>query len=260
MPIVIGAWLNHIPVVAHESDLTPGLANRLSYPFAKKVALSFEQSKSYFRNKKKLIYTGTPIREAMLQGNAEKGKAFCGFAEDKPILLVYGGGLGSVVINKAVRSGLPALLNNFNIVHCTGKGKLDMDYQNIAGFRQFDYLNQELPDVMAAADLVLSRAGANSIYELLRLAKPHLLIPLSKKASRGDQIDNAKYFAALGLSSVLFEEELTAGSLQASIEELFKQRAVQTKKIQAYPLPDANQAIVDLIEACISLTHHHPAT
>jgi UDP-N-acetylglucosamine--N-acetylmuramyl-(pentapeptide) pyrophosphoryl-undecaprenol N-acetylglucosamine transferase len=248
VPIVIGAWLNRIPIVVHESDLTPGLANRLSYPFAKKVALSFEQSKRYFRQQKKLLYTGTPVREAMLQGNAAQGKVFCGFINEKPILLIYGGGLGSSAINAAVWESLPVLLRHFNIVHCTGKDKSDQRYALIEGYRQFEYLHAELPDVMAAADLVLSRAGANSIYELLQLAKPHLLIPLSKKASRGDQIDNAQYFAALGLSTVLLEEELTAETLQTGIDELFNQRAERIKKIREYCLPNANQLIMELLE------------
>lgn len=248
VPIVIGAFLRGIPVIIHESDLTPGLANRLSFPFAKKVALSFEQSTRYFRKQKKLMYTGTPIRTAMLQGNAEKGKIFCAFETDKPILLVYGGGLGSAAINQAIRDSLPTLTQMFDVVHCTGKGKSDPAYNELPGYRQFEYLHDELADVMAAATLVVSRAGANSLYELLALRKPHLLIPLSKKASRGDQIDNAQYFANLGLSSVLLEENLTADSLLENIQKLAAQRSERIEKMQSYVLPDANKVIMKLIE------------
>lgn len=248
VPIVIGAFLRGIPVIIHESDLTPGLANRLSFPFAKKVALSFEQSKHYFRQQKKCVYTGTPIRAAMLEGNAAKGKKFCAFEMDKPILLVYGGGLGSAAINQAIWASLPALTHIFNVVHCTGKGKSDFAYDQTPGYRQFEYLHAELADVMAAAELVVSRAGANSLYELLALRKPHLLIPLSKKASRGDQIDNAEYFANLGLSSVLLEENLTADSLLENIQKLASQHSERIEKMQSYVLPDANKEIIKLIE------------
>ncbi len=247
VPVVISAWLNGIPVIAHESDMTPGLANRLCYPFVKKIALSFPNTEHYFKNKDKLVWTGTPIRQEMLAGQAEKGKAFLYFPAEKPILLIYGGGLGSAAINTVVWAALPDLLKTFNIVHCCGKGKTNAQYDPIAGYRQFDYLNLELPDVMAAADIVISRAGANSIYELLALHKPHLLIPLSKKASRGDQIDNAQYFAHLGLSDVLLEEALTAASLGERLQALWAQREIRKAKLIEYHLPNATEKLMELL-------------
>jgi len=248
VPVVAGAWLNHIPIIAHESDLTPGLANKLCYPFVKKIALGFPQSEKFFKAKSKIVYTGTPIRDAVLQGDANKGKQFLNFTDNKPILLIYGGGLGSLTINLAIRKILPALLKQFNVAHCCGKGKCDSAFDNIQGYRQFEYLQNELPDVMAASDCVISRAGANSIYELLILHKPHLLIPLSKKASRGDQIDNANYYANLGLSRVLPEEQLSSESLLQAIESLWAQRETIKKTLEAYPLPDATTKIVNLIQ------------
>ena len=248
VPIVIGAWLNKIPVISHESDLTPGLANRLSYPFAQKVAVSFPESVNYFKKKNKVVYTGTPVREAMLNGNAEKGRAFLGFENDKPLMLIYGGGLGSIAINQAIRRALPELLKNFNMAHCCGKGKTDAAFDNIPGYRQFDYLNDELPDVMVAADFVISRAGANSIYELVTLGKPNVLIPLSKKASRGDQIDNAEYFKKLGLSEVLLEENLTPENLLFAVHSLREHRAEYQTRLNAWEHMDARKALMGLFE------------
>lgn len=247
VPLVVGAWLNHIPVIAHESDLTPGLANRLCYPFVQKIALSFSQSERYFKDKKKLVYTGTPIREEMLKGDIAKGKKFLNFSEEKPILFVYGGSLGSSIINEAVWAALPELLKLFNIAHCCGKGKTNSTFDDIKGYCQFEYLNQELPDVMAASELVISRAGANSIYELLTLHKPHLLIPLSKKASRGDQIDNAKYFSNLKLSRVLFEEQLNSVTLFNKVRETWESRAEIVAHMKTYSLPNATEKIIRLL-------------
>jgi UDP-N-acetylglucosamine--N-acetylmuramyl-(pentapeptide) pyrophosphoryl-undecaprenol N-acetylglucosamine transferase len=249
VPIVVGAWLNHIPVIAHESDMTPGLANKLCYPFAKKVGVSFPNSEQFFKNKDKVVWTGNPIRQEMLEGSAVRGKAFLNFSHEKPILLIYGGGSGSVVINQAVRNALPEILKQFNLVHCCGKGKTDAAFNEMVGYRQFEYLNQELPDVMAAAAIVISRAGANSVFELLALHKPHLLIPLSKKASRGDQIDNAKYCQQLGLSDVLFEEALTPESLLAHVQALWDSRQARKEKLVQYALPNAVEKLISLIQA-----------
>lgn len=248
VPIVIGAWLNHIPVIAHESDMTPGLANKLCYPFTQKVGVSFPNTEKFFKKKDKVVWTGTPIRHEMLVGKSEQGKAFLRFKEDKPMLLIYGGGAGSLVINQAIRQTLPELLQQFNIVHCCGKGKTDPAFENIEGYRQFEYLNQELPHVMAAADLVVSRAGANSIFELLALRRPHLLIPLSKKASRGDQIDNAKYFASLDLSDLLLEEDLNAANLLQHIQMLWEKRQARIEKLNQYVLPNAVDKIIALLK------------
>ncbi len=248
LPLVIGAWLNRIPVLTHESDLSPGLANRLMYPLVKKIALSFPQSERYFKNKTKLCYTGSPIRKSLFIGDAEKAKFFCGFVADKPVLLVYGGGLGSVKINQAVWTALPRLLPQFNVVHACGAGKTDHSFDQL-GYYQCAYLNDELAAIMALADIVVSRAGANSILELLALAKPHLLIPLAKGASRGDQVENAAFYQDLGLSQVLAEGELTAVSLRAAIDQLWQAREVFTQKIKAYPLPDAQRVLIALIQA-----------
>lgn len=225
-PVVVGAWLNRIPIVAHESDLTPGLANKMTFPFAKKICVTFPEGAKYFKNQQKVVVTGTPIRPEFFLGNSDNGRKFCGFDTAKPIILVYGGGLGSEAVNRAIRSALPQLLGRFQIVHLCGKNKVDATFSHLAGYKQFAYLHHELYDVMACADMVISRAGANSIYELLALQKPHILIPLPAKASRGDQLANAAYFQHLGLSKVLAEESLSNEQLLATINEIQKNEQI----------------------------------
>lgn len=246
-PVVVGAWLNRIPVIAHESDLTPGLANRLTFPFARTICVTFPEGKKFFKNQHKVVVTGTPIRSELLTGDAVNGRIICKFTHEKPILFIYGGGLGSQSINRAVRDSLTKLLPEFQIIHICGKAKIDIQLSNIPGYIQFEYVNEELPDLIACADIVISRAGANSLYELLALQKPHLLIPLSKKASRGDQIANANYFCQQGLSLMLEEEKLTEESLLKQIILLKDKSAEFKQKLAANKLPDSVQLIYDLL-------------
>ena len=247
LPIVIGAWVNRIPVVIHESDLTPGLANRLSFPFATSICVTFPEGKNYFKNQTKIIVSGTPIREELLWGNAEKGRQICGFHSNKPILLISGGGLGAHVINQTIRRILPKLLEKFQVVHLCGKGKTDPQFDQLSGYKQFAYLNEEMADVLASADMVVSRAGANSIYELLALKKPHILIPLSTRASRGDQITNAKYFAKLNLSKVIYEEDLSDEKLLADINKLNEQKELVQQRLATFSLPNSVEIISQLL-------------
>lgn len=247
-PIVLGAWLNRIPVIAHESDLTPGLANRLSFPFAKRICVTFPEGVKFFKNQSKLVVTGTPIRANLLQGNAEKGRRLCGFQNNKPVLLIIGGGLGSDIVNHAIWQILPKLLENFQVVHLCGKNKTNSGFDHLSGYKQYDYLNEELADVLAGADLVVSRAGANSIYELLALKKPHILIPLSTKASRGDQISNAKYFVNLKLSEIIYEEDLSDNKLLSEISRLHEQKEIIHQRLAAFALPDSVKIISELLQ------------
>ena len=219
-PVVWAAWLRRIPVVIHESDMTPGLTNKLSMPFARKVCYTFPESKAHI-SEKKGVRTGMPIREGLLSGNRARGKAVCGFKDEKPVLLVIGGSLGSEKINSIVRGTLDVLLKEFNICHICGKGNLKLELEGKQGYRQFEYISEEQPHVFSAADIVLSRAGATVLFELLALKKPNLLIPLSKAASRGDQILNAKSFEKQNYSMVLQEEELSKETLVKEIFELY---------------------------------------
>ena len=222
LPVVIGAKLNNIPIIIHESDITPGLANKIAIPFAKIVCTTFPETLKYIP-KNKGINTGTPIRKLLFDGDKQTGIKMCKFSENKPIIMIMCGSLGSVKINTQIRSILKNLLSNFNIIHICGKNNLDNSIK-LKGYKQFEYLSEELPHIMACADIIISRAGSNSISEFLALKKPNLLIPLSANASRGDQILNANSFEKQGFSMVLKEENMNPNSLEKSILELFNNR------------------------------------
>lgn len=246
-PVVLAAWILRIPVIAHESDFTPGLANRLSLPFVRKLCLTFEPSGSRFSNKQYEV-TGTPIRESLFLGNREKGLALCGFEQKKPCLLIMGGGQGSSLLNACIRQGLAALTAQYQLIHLCGKGKEAPELDNYPGYYQLGYADKELPDLLAAADIVISRAGANSVYELLALQKPHVLIPLSLKISRGDQIENALFFEKKGISVVLDEEAVTVPALIASIDTVNAQKASIRANITALNIGSATEKIADIIK------------
>lgn len=248
-PVVLGAWLNRIPVIVHESDFTPGLANRLCFPFADKICVTFAAGKAFFKEDTKVIVTGTPIRKALFLGDYEQGLALCGFTSKKPCLLVIGGSLGAGSINKAIREALPRLSQSFQVMHLCGKGKVDLSLQGTANYCQFEYATWELPHLFAAADLVISRAGANSVYEILALQKPHVFIPLSAKVSRGDQIQNANYFKEQGISTVIAEEDLTVETLLSTISHVQLNQTEIMQAIQSLHItPDsATQKIISLL-------------
>ena len=197
VPVVLAAKHYKVPVIIHESDMTPGLANRLCIPVAKKVCCNFPETLAMLP-KDKAVLSGSPIREELANGNKADGLSFCGFNTSKPVIMVIGGSLGANSINIAVRDALPVLLQDFQVVHICGKDKVDEKLNGTAGYKQFDYVKSELKDLFAAADIVISRAGANSICELLALKKPNVLIPLSASSSRGDQILNARSFERQG--------------------------------------------------------------
>ncbi len=245
LPVVLGAWLNRIPVVIHESDLTPGLANRLSFPFAKLICITFSATAKYFKDKAKVLVTGMPIREFLAQGDRVKGLNFCGFTEEKPVLLIMAGGLGSAVINETIRRLLTSLLEKFQIIHLCGKGKQDPQFESIPAYRQFEYIQEELGDILACADLVISRAGATSIYELLALKKPHILLPLSRQASRGDQIANAEYFSQQDLSTVLYSEEFSDEKLLQIIFDCYENLEAMKNKLAGFKQADSTRIIID---------------
>lgn len=223
VPVVQSASRLHIPVVLHESDMTPGLANKLMLGSASKICCNFPETLRHLP-KGKAVHTGTPIRQELLQGDEAKGLEFAGLNHDKPIILIMGGSQGAAAINDAVRHILPTLLDDFSIVHLCGKGKLEPSLVSTPGYVQKEYVSEELKDLFAACDLVVSRAGANAICEIAALKKPNLLIPLSLEASRGDQILNAQSFERQGISKVLFEENVTDDSLLEAIREVYADR------------------------------------
>ena len=247
VPVVRAAASLKIPCVIHESDMTPGLANKLCIPVAKKVCCNFPETLRTLPASKAVL-TGSPIREELLHGDREAAYRLCGFDSSKPVLMVIGGSLGSAAINQAVRESLSALLEDFQIVHICGKDKIDNLLLNTRGYRQFEYLKAELKDVFAMADVVVSRAGANAICELLALKKPNLLIPLSAGASRGDQILNARSFEAQGFSMVLDEDYLSPGLLTEKVQELYFTRQTYITAMTKSQQTNAISTIINIFE------------
>jgi UDP-N-acetylglucosamine--N-acetylmuramyl-(pentapeptide) pyrophosphoryl-undecaprenol N-acetylglucosamine transferase len=250
-PVVWAARLRQIPVVIHESDITPGLANKLSMPFALKICYTFPETKTHLPAGKGVM-TGLPIRAEILQGDADAGLRLCGFDRSQPVLMVIGGSQGARSINSTVRQALPRLREEFQVCHICGKGNIDSAYDGIQGYGQFEYVNEELPHLYAMADVVVSRAGATTLFELLSLKKLNLLIPLSKNASRGDQLLNAQSFQKQGFSSVLPEEELTAEALADSVIKLYHNKSRYQLAMRAFKTDAAADAVTEVIMSVLS--------
>ncbi|MGG3907359.1 undecaprenyldiphospho-muramoylpentapeptide beta-N-acetylglucosaminyltransferase [Geobacillus stearothermophilus] len=247
VPVILGAWLNGVPSVIHESDLTPGLANKIAMPFATKICLTFPETKQHV-SADKAVYIGAVVREELKHGSVAQGRRMCQFDGKKPVLLVMGGSLGSKRINDALRANLSTLLAEFDIIHICGKGNIDPSLADQKGYKQFEYVNEELPHLLALADIVVSRAGANAIFELLALRKPMLLIPLSKAASRGDQILNARSFKNAGYAEVLMEEDLTNESFYAAIRRLYENKERYRKNMEKAGGSDPLQTLLSIIQ------------
>ena len=248
VPVVLAAKHLHIPAIIHESDMTPGLANKLAMGGATKICCNFPETLKYLPEGKAVL-TGCPIRRELLEGDREKALSFTGLPGTKPILLIIGGSLGSVFVNKAVRGALDELLKGFEIIHLCGRGNLDESLTGKTGYVQYEFISDELPDLFAAADMVISRAGANAICELLALHKPNILVPLSLNASRGDQILNARSFEAQGFSHVMEEESVKADTLTEAVKSVYKKRDDYIRAMEASDQKDAIATIADLIDA-----------
>ena len=246
VPVVRAAASLKIPCIIHESDMTPGLANKLCIPVADKVCCNFPET---MRNlpEKKAVLTGSPIRAELTRGNKVAGLNMCGFSANTPVIMVIGGSLGAANVNKAVRDALPKLLTDFQVVHLCGREKMDNLLLNLSGYKQFEYIKAELKDLFAMADLVISRAGANAICEILALKKPNILIPLPSKSSRGDQLLNAKSFESQGYSIVIDEDDLTPNLLVDKVHELFFNRQKYKDTMNKSNQTDASPKIMKLI-------------
>lgn len=249
VPVVIAAKRLKIPALIHESDMTPGLANKLCLSSASKICCNFPETVNNLPADKAVL-TGTPIRQELLQGDPEAALRFTGLKAGKPVLMIIGGSLGSVAVNTAVRNILPDLLKDFQIIHLCGKGKLDTSLTDTEGYVQYEYIKDELSDLFALSDLVISRAGANAICEISALKKPNLLIPLSANASRGDQILNARSFERLGYSKVLEEEEITNEKLLQTIRDLYKNREQYIEAMSKSSQMDSIGKIVGMLCDC----------
>ena len=258
VPLVVAAWLLRVPVISHESDVTPGLANRLTYPFCRKICVTFEATKRYLPGGKVNV-TGTPVRQSLVAGDAAAGLKFLGFSGEKPVLLVFGGSLGAAAINSQTRRALPGLLQAFDVVHVVGNGNLEASIEqsgSVKHYVQKEFIGEQFGHVLAAAAVVVSRAGANSLYELLMTRKPHLLIPLGKAASRGDQLDNARVFADLGFSRVLYEEALTGDGKSEdvfvdTVRDVLAHSEEITARLQSFEIKDSVNLIIELIQESV---------
>ncbi len=246
VPVVRAAASLKIPCIIHESDMTPGLANKLCIPVANKVCCNFPETLQYLPEEKGIV-TGSPIREELSKGNKISALNLCGFDANTPVIMVIGGSLGAANVNKAVREALPELLKDFQVVHICGKDKIDNLLLTTKGYKQFEYVKAELKDIFAMADVVISRAGANAICELLALQKPNLLIPLMA-GSRGDQILNAKSFEAQGYSMVLSEDDITTQVLVDKVHELYFTRQTFIESMSKSTQKDSIKTIMNLIE------------
>ena len=246
LPVVKAARKLGIPCIIHESDMTPGLANRLCFKDATRILCNFPETLENLPAGTSFV-SGCPIRESLKSGSREAALAFTGLKGEKPVMLQIGGSLGSVAINTMIREKLPELLEHFDIVHLTGKGNLDENLQR-EGYVQYEYVSAEMKDLLALADVVVSRAGANALCELLYLHKPNLLIPLPLSASRGDQILNARSFEKQGFSVVLDQDNMTADDLVRALLDLYENRAAYEAAMRQSAAGDAVSFVCDMID------------
>ncbi|MDO4866257.1 MAG: undecaprenyldiphospho-muramoylpentapeptide beta-N-acetylglucosaminyltransferase [Clostridia bacterium] len=245
VPVVYGAKLNGVPVVTHESDMTPGLANKLCMPFAKVQCCTFPEAVKYAKGKG--VHTGTPIRPEILQGDKRRGRERFGFNDNRPVLMVVGGSSGAQAINQAVWQSLPRLTENFQVLHLCGKGNLTAVYEGTSNYVQREYLNEEMADAYACADILISRAGANALCEILAVRKPALLIPYPKGASRGDQLLNAESFKNRGFSHVLLQEDMTPDTLIKGVEQLYHDRGALYEAMATEPTSNGIDNVLEQI-------------
>lgn len=247
VPVVLAASSKKIPCIIHESDMTPGLANKIAIPKADKVCCNFPETVEKLPEGKAVV-TGTPIRKELFNGNAANAMSFCQFKEVRPTLLIIGGSSGSVRVNEAIWSCLDEILKTYNVIHLCGKGNLNSNLTDKKNYVQFEYIKQELANLLALADVVVSRAGANAICELLALKKPSVLIPLSLEASRGDQILNARSFDNSGYAKLLMEEDVNDTSLLEAINYVYNNRDTYIRAMECSAKHDSVTMIVNMIE------------
>ncbi|KKO55302.1 undecaprenyldiphospho-muramoylpentapeptide beta-N-acetylglucosaminyltransferase [Paenibacillus sp. DMB20] len=246
VPVVLGAWLNRVPVIIHESDITPGLANKIAIPFCSKICVTFPEAKEHMKGSK-AVYVGAIVREELLHGRSAHGLTLCNFTRSKPIIVCMGGSLGSQRINEILRRNLHLLINKYQVVHICGRGQMNSSY-NHREYKQFEYVDNDLADILAMADIVISRAGSNSIFEFFALKKPMLLIPLSQNASRGDQILNAASFRSSGFCEVLLEEDMNDESFVEAVNSLFEKRIAMIENMKKSDHKNALQKVAAVIQ------------
>jgi len=246
VPVVLAARLNKVPVVIYEPDLNMGLANKISYPFASTMCTAFRETGTNYRDSK-AVYTGPILKQNLKSDNVQRALHACGFTSENPVLLIMGGSLGADSINQMVKTTRHELLGTFQIVHICGKGKVDHTL-SMAGYRAFEFVSRELADLLAMADVVVSRAGSNSIMELLALQKPMLLIPHTRGGSRTGQLMNAQYFEQAGFAKLLLQEQMTAQSFVNAIMQLYEHRFVYAEHMSSFENGEGASKIMELIK------------
>lgn len=259
IPTVIAAWMQNIPILSHESDIVPGLANKKLAWFTTKIALSFPDRRNYFE-KDKTFVSGFPIRQDIFNGDKERAIRFCNFTNpNQPILFITAGGQGSVRINNAIVPILPELVQKFNIVHQCGQFQYEellpqvQQYVDQGVYKIFPYIHNEMPDILKAADVIVSRAGS-TIFELAALHKRMLLIPLEESANN-HQHENAVFFAEAGLAKVLVEKNLEPHILYKNVLDIFYELKEEDIEAASQKVIHPNAA-ADMAEWLLKLSHY----
>lgn len=247
VPVVIAAHQLHIPIVIHESDLSMGLANKISAKRATTVCTTFPETAKKTVNG---VYTGSAINPKLATADGEKLKNKYKLYPNLKTILITGGSLGSSPINDAILKILPYLVINYNVLHLTGRGK-KVNFHH-ANYHQLEFTD-DIGSFFKASDLVISRAGSNTIFELANLKKPMLLIPLPKNASRGDQLENAEYFKKLGIANIIQQEDLE-DHLKEAITETFDHLSSYTKALNRLSFPDGKYKILNEIYKAVDET------
>lgn len=247
-PVVFGGFLNGKKIFMHESDVTPGLANKMSLPFVHKFFTTFIETEKYVSNKQKVKYVGPVLSDRLNNGNKERACEMLRFSADKPIVMFVGGSLGAKSINEAVVKYSDELLNKYQIIHLCGKGqKCQLHHPQ---YRQFEFVDKDLKDFMAAADVVVSRSGSNAIFELWSLAKPMVLVPLPSTSSRGEQSLNAKAFEEQGFCEVVKDEDVAQkGMLINAINKVYenKEKYAENMKTSELKYTGAEQLYEEIV-------------
>jgi len=251
-PVVWAAWLLRIPVVIHESDLSPALATRLTLPFANRALCTFEETKALCsaRYRSKISTLGLPLRRSLFAGNREDAVKFFGIDPSRKTILVFGGSLGAEPINRAFVPSVETLVKNYNVIHIVGRGK-KVDVGSSDNYRQYEFLNKEMALAYAVADLCICRAGASSIFELAAARIPMILIPLGLAQSRGDQIENAKSFARKGWAEILWEKDLSTDLIVSVVDGAMGSLEERKKALANAPGLDAAAQVGALLLSLI---------
>ena len=252
VPVAFAAGSLKIPFIGHESDITPGLANKLASRYARKMLVTFPETRSAFGEKG--VVVGSPVRQELYEGSRTHAYEFLGFQEGRPLILIKGGSMGAMVINRIVWESLDELLQHYQIVHLVGNEHINRDVPDRPGYRQYGYVGSEMKHLLTAADFIVSRAGSNSIFEFLALRKPHLLIPLDYDQSRGDQVLNAESFERAGYSLVIREKDLDQETFLTRLSELELKAPLFIGNMEQAELGEGVASILQIIDDTLKET------